>query len=447
MIVLIEEPGARLRARSLAVALATALGNCFAFAPGIAHAHVQTVINCNEAGSGSLREAVVVAASGDTIDLSTLACGTITLTSGAIVVTQSDLRIQGPGADVLTIDGYFNDRVFHHTGSGTLTLFDLTISDGKYVSPTTPRGGCIDSAGSVIIDATTVSNCVLVGQGDSVARGGGIFTNGSLAVLASRITGSVVSGGGTPISNSHGGAAVADGFLSVKYSTVSDNHAITIDGHNSASGAFQAYASAQILGSTISGNSAVFFGALCFEGNDADTIEITNSTISGNTANTVSGIYTQVPTVVSNSTIAFNSATFGRGAFYSQTDPVEFESTIMSGNSKSGGLVADDLDGTGATVVTGANNLIVASAIAVPPDTITSCAKLRPLDDNGGLTLTHAIAGDSPALDHGNNVADLDNDQRGADRVFGIGADIGAVEWNSDEIFGFRSGFEPVCDG
>ncbi len=95
----------------------------------------------------ALRAAVAAAASGDTIDFSALACSTITLTSGAIAIPQASLTLQGPGADALVIDGDFNDRVFRHTGTGTLSLADVAISDGKYVSATTPTGGCIESQG------------------------------------------------------------------------------------------------------------------------------------------------------------------------------------------------------------------------------------------------------------------------------------------------------------
>jgi len=51
------------------------------------------VTNCDDSGVGSLRyavDAVNGAVSGDTIDMSTLACGTITLSTGAIVVGQKN---------------------------------------------------------------------------------------------------------------------------------------------------------------------------------------------------------------------------------------------------------------------------------------------------------------------------------------------------------------------
>jgi len=449
MAVFAGTPGPRSpRTRSLAAALAVALGSTFALAaPHRASAHIEAVSNCADSGAGSLRDAVASAASGDTIDLGGLACSTITLTSGAIVIGQTSLTLQGPGAAALTIDGSFDDRVLLHSGSGTLSIADLSITDGKYVSDDTPVGGCIVSSGSVSLISATVSGCVLVG-GDAnvVARGGAIYTAGNLFVFSSVLSGNAVSGQGTPISNSHGGAAVVRGDLSIKYSTLDDNAAITIEGHNSGSGAFQNYGSTYILASTISNNSARFFGAMAVEGVSGDSLVIRDSTISGNTAGSFSGIYTQVPTTITNSTIAFNSATYGRGALYSQTQPIELESTIISGNWRPGGTGVDDLNGTDATVVTGANNIVASSSIDVPADTITSCPRLRPLADNGGPTKTHALGDGSVAIDNGNNVAGLDEDQRGEAREIGLAADIGAYERNGPIEFGFGSGFDPVCD-
>jgi hypothetical protein len=55
------------------------------------------VTNCDDAGPGSLRDAVENAVDGDTVDLAKLTCSTITLTSGEIVVQVDQLALQGPG--------------------------------------------------------------------------------------------------------------------------------------------------------------------------------------------------------------------------------------------------------------------------------------------------------------------------------------------------------------
>jgi len=66
---------------------------------------IRTVDNCNDDGSqGTLRNEIEAAASGDTIDLSQLACSTITL-GLPIHVTQDTLHLQGPFDHTLTISG------------------------------------------------------------------------------------------------------------------------------------------------------------------------------------------------------------------------------------------------------------------------------------------------------------------------------------------------------
>ncbi|HXR63817.1 MAG TPA: choice-of-anchor Q domain-containing protein [Rudaea sp.] len=76
----------------------------------------------------------------------------------------------------------------------------------------------------------------------------------------------------------------------------------------------------------------------------------------------------------------------------------------------------------------------------------TGAANFGPLDDNGGLTQTHALLGGSAAIDAGNlggctdNVgAVLTRDQRGVKRPYGGRCDLGAFE--AAEII-FRDGFD-----
>ncbi|HEY6985411.1 MAG TPA: choice-of-anchor Q domain-containing protein, partial [Rhodanobacteraceae bacterium] len=413
-----------LHSRRLAAALAVALGTGLALETTNVQA-APPVTNCGDTGSGSLRASVAAAASGDVIDMTNLACGTITLTSGAIAVTQYALYLDGPGQDLLTIDGDFNDRVFRHTGGGVLALYDLTVTQGKYVSTTTPYGGCIYSNGGAKIYNTTVSDCYVVSQSDLVARGGGIDTTGSGLLLDhSTITGNTAHGlsTGAGFEVAVGGGIFVSGDFIGKYSTISDNVAVPSDeNHNSSGGGIAAFGYFGLMNSTISGNSATGFGAVLIQGSVASGhhAAFIDSTISQNYADSFSGIYTQIPTTISNSTIAFNRAKFGRGALYSQVASLDLESTIIAGNENVDQARPDDLNGTASTPLTGANNLITSSTIGFPPGTITGCPHLDPLADNGGPTRTNALRNGSPAIDQGNNTANLDYDQRGDARIFG----------------------------
>src|SRR6266704_113053 len=76
--------------------------------------------------------ALASAANGDTIDATSVS-GTITLTSGELLIT-NDLSITGPGPAILAVDGNFpntTNRVFHVTkdltNGVTATLAGLTI--------------------------------------------------------------------------------------------------------------------------------------------------------------------------------------------------------------------------------------------------------------------------------------------------------------------------------
>ena len=80
------------------------------------------VANCNDSGPGSLRSAVAAAASGDTIDMSGLACRRIDLTSGAIAVAQRDLSLLGGPPGAMIVDAGRRSSVFRHSGRGTLSI-------------------------------------------------------------------------------------------------------------------------------------------------------------------------------------------------------------------------------------------------------------------------------------------------------------------------------------
>src|SRR5438552_6766168 len=72
------------------------------------------VYNTNDAGSGSLREAVVnnnTLGGGNNIVFSNVVSGAITLINGELLITEN-VTILGPGANVLAINGNHASRVF-----------------------------------------------------------------------------------------------------------------------------------------------------------------------------------------------------------------------------------------------------------------------------------------------------------------------------------------------
>src|SRR5215204_4524716 len=241
-------PGPRLGRRPafalLSLVLAAA-GICYVVArpPAARAASVITVTNTNNSGAGSLRQAILDAASGDTITFALAGCPcTITLTSGELTLDKS-LTIDGPGANQLTINANGASRVFLipslvADASNIVALEGLTIAGGNSVA-----GGGIYQG----IATLTITNVSIIGN-NATSAGGGIYKpGGTLTVINSTIagnTGSSVAGiynqfGTMTLTNStvsenfattNGGGLTNGGILTVTNSTISHNAAFTSGG-------------------------------------------------------------------------------------------------------------------------------------------------------------------------------------------------------------------------
>src|SRR5689334_15685786 len=88
-----------------------------------------TVLNANDAGPGSLRQAIVDAGDGDTINFdASLADTTISL--GDPLVIDESLEIQGLGRDALTLSGGGDGRVLEIADGASVVVSRLTITGG-----------------------------------------------------------------------------------------------------------------------------------------------------------------------------------------------------------------------------------------------------------------------------------------------------------------------------
>ena len=96
-----------------------------------------------------------------------------------------DIRIFGPGADLLTFDAYGMNQAVKIEAGATAHLEGLTITGGH----ASDGGGGIRNEGCL-----TVESCVV--RGNSGADGGGIYNSGSLAVVGSVIAGNTSDRGG-----------------------------------------------------------------------------------------------------------------------------------------------------------------------------------------------------------------------------------------------------------
>lgn len=460
-------------ARRSAVFVALAAAG-FVCAPTSTSAANRVVLNCSDdlsngghGPAGSLRDAVTGAMTNDTIDMTTLACSKITLNTSAIPISQNTLFFQGPGADNLTIqacDGaacVATDRVFNHTTNGALILHDLTVANGRATAPGgLVTGGCINTLGVASLYHVNVKNCSL---NSKFGYGGGVYAAEGIIVHNSKITGNLAN---LTVNAGIGGGLSSKGGITVKYSTLSDNHS------NKSGGAIYAKGSVNLYGSTISGNSSKLGGGAMIYLLDgaSKTTKIINSTISDNHGETlVGGIETNTEKVaISNSTIAFNTATLGRSTVLPNPhfapglaivavaggSTVTMQSTVIANNYY--GVTEYDASADlrkGAVTFSASDNFVRFNGL---DGTLSNaCPLLGPLRDNGGPTQTRAPHSRSLLIDSGDNAANLPHDQRADDvnqlppaaypRVSGAFADIGAFEVQQDDAI-FDTDFEGCGD-
>ncbi|RYD14576.1 MAG: hypothetical protein EOP90_13120 [Lysobacteraceae bacterium] len=407
------------------------------------------VTHCGDDGPGSLREAYTNAVDGAVIDLGQLTCSTITLASGALVdaPASGSVRVRGPAAGTgrtLTISGDHLDRVFVHNGEGSLMLENLSIEAGRRNGG---NGGCVHSHGGLTAETVRFFDCAVSGE---AVHGGAAFAEGDVSLVASSISGSSAAG----TTSASGGAIHAGGNVVLLGSTVQANIAIAVDGpvRTGVGGGVYAAGEARIGYSTLTGNHAVAGGGVHAAG-----LFLYNSTLSGNTAEFRGAGVEHVgksPLVIASSTIVFNRNDAGAGAGIYLDGPANLYSTIIAGNTMGFPGTASDIAGPPSSSIAGMSNLVGASTLPTPPDTMATDPLLDPLlQDNGGLTPTHALLPGSPAIDHGNNLFGLCCDQRWSlpssnlpfERVVGTAADIGAYEAGAPDRV-FDDGFEVALE-
>lgn len=430
-----------------------------------------TVLNTDDSGAGSFRQAILdanAAAGADNIVFDSGVFSspqTITLTSGEITFPNSnaDATITGPGANLLTISGNNNSRIFTLSEISTVVISGMTLTNGNSTAGLSSGfGGAIYSRGDLTIDGLIVTN------NSSTNDGGGIYssTGDSLTILNSTISNntsndtsggvhahidstlvisnstisgntSVDFGGGlyielnatamittstitdnesqlttTAISGAGGGIFNESANLTLTDSTVSNNRAPNGGGGGIG---FDINSSVMIMRSTISGNTSAGDGAgLNIEDSEVDII---NSTISGNTITGTGdggGIFrngTLNLVTLSYTTLVNNTATGVGGGI--NTTTADVGNSIIANNTDngtalnySGTLNSQDYnlieDITGTTINgTTTNNITGQDPL------------LGILGDYGGPTETHASLSGSPARDAANPGDFPSTDQRG----------------------------------
>ncbi len=365
------------------------------------------VTNLNDAGEGSLRQAILNAnanSPADTIYLQSF--GTIMLTSGELSITDN-VTIIGPGAPFLTISGNNASRVFNINAGFTANLSGLTITGGKPAS--NESGGGITNAGTL-----NLRNCVVFGNTASGnGGGGGIYSTGNLDMTNCTIRNNTANGGG--------GIHAFGGSVNVLGSTISAN-TCSFDG----GGLNILNANASLTNTTISSNKANGDGGgvMFFSNGGSFTLSVSSCTIANNIGSNGGGLR------------AFTFS--GAGNIAATT----LRNSIIAGNT-SPNLSASTSGGGAATITSQGFNLTDENSntfLNQATDQINKDPLLGALADDFHTNPAHALLAGSPAIDKGNSFG-LAFDQRRVKRpqddaqlpnaAGGDGADIGAYERSS----------------
>jgi Calx-beta domain len=363
------------------------------------------------------------------------------------VITENTAGDNGGGVYVNDVDRY----------GGELSFAGSTISGNTAVEG---DGGGLNAGnvdGSVSITDAVITDNAAAGSG------GGVFVDGwsgNVEIVDSTISENEAAIGG--------GVAADSGNLRLTDSTVAGNTAqssgggmavgrgpsFELAGGGEPSAMFSGEGVTQIIGSTITGNSVEMGdgGGLAVVGGNFEsypTVEVTESTISGNSASGNGGgvAATYGGSVdLSHSTVADNTAAAKGGGMAVGFGGTTLDHVIVGDNTGATGFadlgtldgpvaLGDEGDGSVFDLVYSVVEAADVSLIGeTDHSTVGQDAGLGVLQDNGGPTETHLIAGSSPAANAGDPALLTEMpDQRGMARQIGV-IDIGAVEMDFGSI-------------
>jgi hypothetical protein len=332
----------------------------------VAHAGTQVVTNPNDSGVGSLRQAVLNAAPGDTIVFSPTVFNTpLTITLSAQIQVSKSLTIDGAAGGVVTptISGNGLTRTFT-VNTGNVTLNRLRLVNA--VCAHCIGGGAIYNAAvlsvthSVLFNNAVITTTVQGGAGIFNASGARLYVSDSTfdansapaaygAALYNDITATLVVTGSAFTNNSvgtqlgaYGGAIYNEGALTLTNSTFSGNgNATSSEGgglYNAAAGV------AALTNVTFSANTA-YVGAGV---RNVGLMSLTNITASGNNGSYGGGVANRGTLSIDNSRLLSNSASgpanccYGGAGLYNSGVMTVTRSLIAGNNAQIGGGISNN---------------------------------------------------------------------------------------------------------
>ena len=322
------------------------------------------------------------------------------------------------------LGGQFGGGIYNDGGNASLTLVNCTINGNRAGISGGAAGGGIYNNNGTL----EISNSSVSGN-FVTALCGGIYNSigGTLSIRSS-----VVDGNGVtvqpPFVGGCGGIFNA-GTADVTNCTISHNTAGTQGGGIDNPG------SLTIASSTLDHNTTWSAGGGI---NNGGSLTITNSTVSNNSASfkgfgNGGGISSGGSLTITNSTISGNTvpSSFGLGSgIYLGGGTLQIENTILNTGASGANIFANS-----GTVISHGYNLSSDDGggfLNGSGDQINTNPILGPLQDNGGPTFTHALLTGSPAINAGDPsfIPPPFYDQRGPgfDRVHNGRIDIGSFE-------------------
>jgi predicted outer membrane repeat protein len=332
-------------------------------------------------------------------------------------------------------------------GSADVRVAGSTFRENSSASD----GGAIHATHAVVGDSTFEDNTAFLGDG------GAIFAATGVTMARSTLRGNSADEGGAVHvqigtltdcllednhAGSHGGGLYTNNFVQMERVRFVDNSAAGNGGGYYQSGTV--IFGSDIRRSVFTGNQAGAQGGGLWTGGET---RIGNTTIHNNAAAAGGGMYIAAGADVTavNMTLAghlagqdlhkFGKLTMGNSIIFTPGQP-DCETTLED-----------------PPIYTLGHNIVDDNSCffdqSLPSDQLLTDPRLEALADNGGGTLTLALAPDSPAIDAGSDVLCASEpvdgvDQRGGERPQGAACDIGAFEVGAIQLEDaiFANGFE-----
>lgn len=346
----------------------------------------------------TINAAIGKASAGDTIDV---ASGTYTGTGDEVVLIDRDITLAGgwdssfaTQSDRALIDAQGARRGMTVNAGVTAMIDHFSWQHGNIRA----QGGGIRNDGTLTITDSAIDN-------NHAGAAAGIWNLGTLTISSSTVKENMTTG--------DGGGILNVGILTLRNSSIVNNTGGVGGGIANGSTGFGLLATANIINSTISGNSAESRGGGI--GNPSTgTLALYNSTVSGN----------------------HDAFSPGSGGIYNENGNVTLQDSILAGNSNPN---SGAMDCSGTIFSAGYNLLGNTSGCSFAADTgdLTDInPHLGQLIGTSSAPAYHPLLSGSPAIDAGNPAGCIDpdnnpltTDQRGVARVGTC--DIGAYEFTT----------------